>query len=248
MDTRTEQSDEKKSGASSDYPIVGKSKPVDQLIKQIAKLAKNRRDIVIIGSIFRSTRSHRCALKFEAIVFRLVIIFIFEESQQGSSFDILGGEFRGSIFWLTPNTTYEVRVTGANVVTGTVTTRNDNPASTGNTYYVSPSGNDSNAGTQAAPWKTIGKATGVVNPGDTVIIRAGTYVGGFSIARSGTASNYITIKGADGETVILDGQNTNYNIFDVSGLADYLTVSPKWVYDHVHELPHFKLGGFLRFN
>src|SRR5512138_2226444 len=49
MDTRTEQSDEKKSGASSDYPIVGKSKAVDQLIKQIAKLAKNRRDIVIIG-------------------------------------------------------------------------------------------------------------------------------------------------------------------------------------------------------
>lgn len=49
MDTRTEQADEKKSGASSDYPIVGKSKAVDQLIKQIAKLAKNRRDIVIIG-------------------------------------------------------------------------------------------------------------------------------------------------------------------------------------------------------
>jgi hypothetical protein len=36
-------------------------------------------------------------------------------------------------------------------------------------------------------------------------------------------------------------------IFEVSGLADYLTISPKWVYDHVHELPHFKLGGFLRF-
>ena len=42
-------SDEKKNGGTSDYPIVGKSKAVEQLIKQIAKLAKNRRDIVIIG-------------------------------------------------------------------------------------------------------------------------------------------------------------------------------------------------------
>ena len=49
MDTRTEQTEEKKSGAASDYPIVGKSKAVDQLIKQIAKLAKNRRDVVIVG-------------------------------------------------------------------------------------------------------------------------------------------------------------------------------------------------------
>ncbi len=49
---------------------------------------------------------------------------------------------------------------------------------------------------------------------------------------------------------LLSGQNNKErdNIFDVSCLADYLTVSPKWVYDHVHELPHFKLGGFLRFN
>ena len=42
-------SEEKKNGGTADYPIVGKSKAVEQLIKQIAKLAKNRRDIVIIG-------------------------------------------------------------------------------------------------------------------------------------------------------------------------------------------------------
>jgi len=41
--------EEKKNGGTADYPIVGKSKAVEQLIKQIAKLAKNRRDIVIIG-------------------------------------------------------------------------------------------------------------------------------------------------------------------------------------------------------
>jgi DNA-binding NtrC family response regulator len=42
-------SEEKKNGGTADYPIVGKSKTVEQLIKQIAKLAKNRRDVVIIG-------------------------------------------------------------------------------------------------------------------------------------------------------------------------------------------------------
>lgn len=37
------------------------------------------------------------------------------------------------------------------------------------------------------------------------------------------------------------------NIFDVHGLADYLKVTVKWIYDHTYELPHFKLGGLLRF-
>ena len=42
-------SEEKKNGGTADYPIVGKSKAVEQLIKQIASLAKTRRDVVIIG-------------------------------------------------------------------------------------------------------------------------------------------------------------------------------------------------------
>ena len=46
------------------------------------------------------------------------------------------------------------------------------------TYYVDDAaGNDANPGTLAQPWKTIGNgdATGVLNPGDTVIVNAGTY-------------------------------------------------------------------------
>jgi len=49
MENKISQGEEKKNGGSSDYPIVGKSKAVEQLIKQISKLAKNRRDIVVIG-------------------------------------------------------------------------------------------------------------------------------------------------------------------------------------------------------
>jgi len=37
------------------------------------------------------------------------------------------------------------------------------------------------------------------------------------------------------------------NVFSVEELAEYLRVSAKWVYEHTYELPHFKLGGLLRF-
>lgn len=42
-------------------------------------------------------------------------------------------------------------------------------------YYVAPGGNDSAAGTQAAPWATIAHAQAVAQPGDTVYFRGGTY-------------------------------------------------------------------------
>src|SRR6185437_12482631 len=51
-------------------------------------------------------------------------------------------------------------------------------AHTANTYYVNATtGNDGNPGTLAQPWKTIGNgdSTGVLAPGDTVVVNAGTY-------------------------------------------------------------------------
>jgi hypothetical protein len=48
------------------------------------------------------------------------------------------------------------------------------------TLYVSPSGNDGNPGTLAAPLATPGRALAVAAAGDTVVLRSGTY----SITRS----------------------------------------------------------------
>ena len=45
------------------------------------------------------------------------------------------------------------------------------------TYYVSPAGNDSNAGTQAAPFHTIQTAINNAVTGDTVTLADGTYTG-----------------------------------------------------------------------
>ena len=62
-------------------------------------------------------------------------------------------------------------------------------------YYVAPTGNDSAAGTMAAPFATIQRGHDVASAGDTVWIRGGTYRpttgkasnAGFVFSKSGTS-------------------------------------------------------------
>ncbi len=58
------------------------------------------------------------------------------------------------------------------------------------TYYVSPTGSDSNAGTLSAPFKSITKAQSVAASGDTVYLRGGTY-SSFTIASSDSTYHYV---------------------------------------------------------
>ena len=63
----------------------------------------------------------------------------------------------------------------------------------GNTYYVSPSGNDTNAGTISSPFLTIQKAQTAATAGDIVYIRGGNYVMSASqIARTETLYASVT--------------------------------------------------------
>ena len=57
-------------------------------------------------------------------------------------------------------------------------------------WYVSPSGNDSNAGTYSKPFKSLMKAQDAASSGDTVYMLGGTYKN-FSIANSDSNYNYI---------------------------------------------------------
>jgi len=76
------------------------------------------------------------------------------------------------------------------------------------TYYVDtnhPSANNNNPGTESLPWKTIGKANATLQPGDTVLIKAGTYFGhinGISPARSGEPGRPITYKNYGTDVVV----------------------------------------------
>ena len=126
--------------------------------------------------------------------------------------------FAGDIFYLTANTTYEVDVqlSDPDGVTGDpasflITTKSETipGQGTGTHRWVSPTGNDTWPGTQAQPYKTIGKAATVVNPGDYVHVLPGTYNEAILMNRSGSSSAYITFKG-EGSGVILDSSNPTY--------------------------------------
>src|SRR5215831_4933224 len=80
------------------------------------------------------------------------------------------------------------------------------PSRSGTTYFVSTLGNDNNAGTLTAPWRTIQKAANTVKAGDTVRVRGGTYNEIVTMKTSGTASSgYITFQNYPGENPIVDG-------------------------------------------
>jgi parallel beta-helix repeat protein len=74
------------------------------------------------------------------------------------------------------------------------------------TYYVATNGNNANSGkTTDAPFLTVQKAANVVVPGDTVLIRGGTYREGVESVRGGTAAAPVTFQNYPGETPTIMG-------------------------------------------
>jgi len=67
----------------------------------------------------------------------------------------------------------------------------------GTNYYVSPNGNDANAGTLSSPKFNISALVNTVNPGDTIFILPGTYNYSniITLTKSGTADKRICIFG-----------------------------------------------------
>ena len=139
-------------------------------------------------------------------------------------------QWRAVIFNLSPNTSYEVKVDyvdsdgGSGSVQGSIYTRNDNPSSSGNTYYVSKSGNDSTGnGSQGSPWLTVQKAANSVSPGDTVRIMPGTYNEQVAISSSGTANNYITFTSDNPSTMAVITTNQDRGVFQLND-TDYIRI------------------------
>lgn len=71
------------------------------------------------------------------------------------------------------------------------------------TFWVSNTGLNSNAGTKDFPWETLQYAADQVQYGDTVNIMAGSYAG-FRAKSGGNADNPITFKADDGAAVLID--------------------------------------------
>lgn len=76
---------------------------------------------------------------------------------------------------------------GATVDAGTAAPALAMPATTYK-LYVSPSGNDNNAGTSSAPFRTLARAARSTRASTTVYVAPGTYAGGFKTTVNGSAS------------------------------------------------------------
>ena len=74
------------------------------------------------------------------------------------------------------------------------------------TYYVSKSGNNSNAGNFGAPFLTVSHAVSVINPGDQIYIREGVYHENIVFNNiDATSGNETLISSYNNEEVIIDG-------------------------------------------
>jgi len=95
--------------------------------------------------------------------------------------------------------------------------------SQGATYYVapttaSPAGNNSNAGTIGAPWRTLTYAFQMVGAGDSILLRGGTYtwamLGETSIRdNAGTSDNHIYIGPYNNEKPVFDFSAYNFTTY-----------------------------------
>jgi parallel beta-helix repeat protein len=148
--------------------------------------------------------------------------------------------------------TVTAALAGNPMVTATATITIAATAPTGKTYYVATTGNDTAAGTEAAPFRTIKHAVGLIAPGDTVYVRQGVYNERLVSLKSGNAAaGYITFSAYPGETVTLDGTglpipggqaglvdlaNASYVVVQGFGLRNYRTGStndvPIGIYVH----------------
>lgn len=81
----------------------------------------------------------------------------------------------------------------------------------GKELFVSPTGKDSHPGTLNKPMRSIQKAVLKLQPGGTVVLLEGVYnlKTPITISATGNATNWITLRGADGAKAILDGATVN---------------------------------------
>ena len=129
-----------------------------------------------------------------------------------------------------------------------------------NVYYVSVTGNDSNPGSLAQPWKTISKVNSQMSsfkPGDSVLFKRGETwtlnsngeAGSLNISASGSAGNPITFGAyGSGNLPVFDGthttdsspQNRGLVVAGYNQLTSYVTIENFDLYNGIKQ--NFGLG------
>ena len=112
------------------------------------------------------------------------------------------------------------------------------------TYYVATYGSDSNNGlSEETPFKTVKKAVDTVQPGDKVMVKAGTYFERIQIKTSGLPGSPIEFEGERGPNgeflTIIDGgepatswtvweEGSDYKIWKTTNLPYYTPGNMVW--------------------
>ena len=129
---------------------------------------------------------------------------------------VCGTRFVGSLFGLSPDAAYDVRVTfsdpdgaplnGASANSSASTRVEITPPAPGKSYYVSPTGSGTTCSLASAC--SLSTALSQVQSGQEIVLHGGIYYQGeMSVPRSGVAGAPILIRGYMGETAILDGSD-----------------------------------------
>lgn len=117
-------------------------------------------------------------------------------------------------------------------------------ASTGNTIYVSTTGDNRNSGSQSQPLRSIQRAIDIAQAGDTIYVRGGTYHEALLITKSGTAQRPLRLYAFPGELPVLDGR---YNL-PTGATGGCSNVAPKhcFVYQPLVSFrgSHWEFSGF----
>ncbi len=108
-------------------------------------------------------------------------------------------------------------------------------------YYVSPTGNDSNPGTESLPWKTFAKAASMATANVTVFIKQGIYRERLVPVNSGTADGPITFTSYPGDSVNINGSGMIF-----PGPRDGVRAWTGLV--HVQGLKYIKISGLRVLN
>jgi parallel beta-helix repeat protein len=98
------------------------------------------------------------------------------------------------------------------------------PCAFAETYVVAEGGDDANPGTEALPFATIQGSVDGLQPGDTVLVREGTYPGFEIYDLHGTEEAPITFKSYPGEHAVIDRAlgAPEYFIVHIQGRCSYL--------------------------
>ena len=93
-----------------------------------------------------------------------------------------------------------------------------------NSYYVSTTGSNSSSGSEASPFRSINHAVNYsgLKPGDTIIVKPGTYTEQVVMQKDGAANGYITLQSEVPGQALIRPPSGAYST--VSIRADYVVV------------------------